>query len=114
MSILVFFAIILHSNTKAQSSQFSQKIANNKNSLTLTTKPLLRIWPAFRPEECDWAIRKFICLRCLRNQKSYAQIIEFNQDDEPTRIHGCYSKSLGFEAIEEGRDHPVLHENGNN
>lgn len=103
-----FFLIIIQFNINAQVSQFSENSRNTNSSTNSMTKPLLRIWPAYRPEECDWAIRKFICLRCLRNQKSYAQMIEFDDQDEPTRIHGCYSSSHGFEPIHEGRDHPVL------
>ncbi len=67
-------------------------------------KNLLRVLPAYRPEECDWAIRKFICLRCLRNGLSYAQNIVFLEDDRPLRLHGCYSEEKGFFPISEGRD----------
>jgi len=66
---------------------------------------LLRVLPAFRPEECDWAIRKFICLRCLKNGYQYAQNITFDAEDRPLREHGCYSELKGFFPIEEGRDH---------
>ncbi|PJE02250.1 MAG: hypothetical protein CK427_08195 [Leptospira sp.] len=66
---------------------------------------LLRVLPAFRPEECDWAIRKFICLRCLKNGKQYAQNIIFDSEDRPMRIHGCFSERDGFIPVNEGRDH---------
>ncbi|MCG9876139.1 MAG: hypothetical protein MH321_15285 [Leptospiraceae bacterium] len=66
---------------------------------------LLRVLPAFRPEECDWAIRKFICLRCLKNGKQYAQNIIFDSEDRAMRIHGCFSERDGFIPIDEGRDH---------
>lgn len=72
-----------------------------------STKKLLRVWPAYRPEECDWAIRKFICLRCLKNGYLYAQEIQFDSESRPYRNHGCYSETKGFFPIEEGRDHPV-------
>ena len=67
-------------------------------------KNLLRVLPAFRPEECDWAIRKFICLRCHKNGFSYAQNIIFVEDDRPYRLHGCYSEEKGFFPISEGQD----------
>ncbi|MDF3819618.1 hypothetical protein P3G55_06895 [Leptospira sp. 96542] len=65
------------------------------------SKPLLRVFPTFRFEECeDWAIMPFVCKRCLVEGKRYAQKIQFYEDG-PFRIHGCYSEKLGFEVLEE-------------
>ncbi|MCW7492625.1 hypothetical protein ND861_09175 [Leptospira sp. 2 VSF19] len=65
------------------------------------SKPLLRVFPSFRPEECeDWAIRPFICKQCLREGKRYAQLIRFFEDG-PYRTHGCYKEPGGFESLEE-------------
>jgi hypothetical protein len=64
------------------------------------SKPLLRVWPAFRPEECeDWAILPFICKRCLWEGKQYAQKIYFYESG-PYRLHGCYLEPEGFIPIE--------------
>ncbi|MCZ8155624.1 MAG: hypothetical protein O9264_05870 [Leptospira sp.] len=64
------------------------------------SKPLLRVWPTFRPEECeDWAISPFICKRCLWEGKRYAQKIYFFENG-PYREHGCYLEPVGFERIE--------------
>ncbi len=66
------------------------------------SKPLLRVWPAFRPEECeDWAILPFLCKRCLAQGKQYAQKIFFYEDG-PYRLHGCYLEPEGFMLEEEG------------
>lgn len=65
------------------------------------SKPLLRVFPTFRPEECeDWAIMPFVCKRCLWEGKRYAQEIRF-YDDGPFRTHGCYTEKKGFEVLEE-------------
>ncbi|TGL41416.1 hypothetical protein [Leptospira perdikensis] len=65
------------------------------------SKPLLRVFPAFRPEECeDWAIRPSICKQCLWEGKRYAQEIRFFEDG-PYRTHGCYAEPGGFESLEE-------------
>ncbi|MCW7471006.1 hypothetical protein [Leptospira kanakyensis] len=65
------------------------------------SKPLLRVFPTFRPEECeDWAIRPLICKRCLWEGKRYAQEIRFFEDG-PYRTHGCYKEPGGFESLEE-------------
>ncbi|WP_244594503.1 hypothetical protein [Leptospira ryugenii] len=65
------------------------------------SKPLLRVWPAFRPEECeDWAILPFICKRCLWEGKQYAQKIYFFESG-PYREHGCYSEPKGYEKMGE-------------
>ncbi|MDZ4726444.1 MAG: hypothetical protein SH817_09815 [Leptospira sp.] len=64
------------------------------------SKPLLRVWPAFRPEECeDWAILPFICKRCLWEGKQYAQKIYFYESG-PYRLHGCYLEPDGFIELE--------------
>ncbi|EMJ87617.1 hypothetical protein [Leptospira meyeri] len=65
------------------------------------SKPFLRVFPSFRPEECeDWAIRPFICKQCLREGKRYAQEIRFFEDG-PYRSHGCYAEPGGFESLED-------------
>ncbi|MCW7463765.1 hypothetical protein [Leptospira limi] len=65
------------------------------------SKPLLRVFPTFRPEECeDWAIMPFVCKRCLWEGKRYAQQIRFFEDG-PYRTHGCYTEKKGFEVLEE-------------
>ncbi|EMY68611.1 hypothetical protein [Leptospira vanthielii] len=74
------------------------------------SKPFLRVFPSFRPEECeDWAIRPFICKQCLREGKRYAQEIRFFEDG-PYRTHGCYAEPGGFESLESetktGNVHP--------
>ncbi|EMI69169.1 hypothetical protein MAL08_18565 [Leptospira noguchii] len=64
------------------------------------TKPLLRVFPSYRKEECDWAIRWDICLSCLRIGRRYAQKIHFYPSG-PYREHGCYSEEEGFFLMEE-------------
>ncbi|WP_243394748.1 hypothetical protein [Leptospira adleri] len=64
------------------------------------SKPLLRVFPSFRKEECDWAIRWDICLNCLRIGRRYAQKIHFYPSG-PYREHGCYSEEEGFFLLEE-------------
>ena len=61
-------------------------------------KPLLRVFPIFRKEECDWSIRFFICVRCMEQNKRYAQKIYFYESGI-YRVHGCYSEKIGFEKI---------------
>ncbi len=64
------------------------------------SKPLLRVFPTYRFEECeDWAIRPFICKRCIWEGKRYAQKIFFYEDG-PYRLHGCYTDKTGFEELE--------------
>ncbi|MCB1178842.1 MAG: hypothetical protein KDK36_14750 [Leptospiraceae bacterium] len=63
------------------------------------SKPLLRVFPIFRYEECDWAIRMDICHRCLSIGERYAQRIIFYKD-KPYREHGCYTDSKGFHLLE--------------
>ncbi|EPG72533.1 hypothetical protein LEP1GSC058_1049 [Leptospira fainei serovar Hurstbridge str. BUT 6] len=67
---------------------------------TPESKPLLRVLPAFRKEECDWAIRWDICLKCVRNGVRYAQRIHFFPSG-PYREHGCYTEEKGFFLLEE-------------
>lgn len=61
------------------------------------SKPLLRVFPIYRPYECEWAIRMFICYRCVRKGERYAQKIYFYKNG-PYRVHGCYSEKKGFYA----------------
>ncbi|EJO67925.1 hypothetical protein LIX31_17105 [Leptospira kirschneri] len=63
-------------------------------------KPLLRVFPSYRREECDWAIRWDICLSCLKIGRRYAQKIHFYSSG-PYREHGCYSEKEGFFLMEE-------------
>lgn len=59
-------------------------------------KPLLRVLPAYRAEECQsWAIRPFTCQRCLEKGMRYAQQIRW-EEDRPYREHGCYTEEGGF------------------
>ncbi|TGL58848.1 hypothetical protein [Leptospira sarikeiensis] len=67
---------------------------------TPDVKPLLRVLPAFRKEECDWAIRWDVCLRCVSNRYRYAQRIHFYPSGQ-YREHGCYSEERGFFLINE-------------
>jgi hypothetical protein len=63
------------------------------------SKPLLRVWPAFRPEECaDWAILPFVCQKCLWEGKQYAQKIFFYESGH-YRLHGCYLEPEGFVEV---------------
>lgn len=60
------------------------------------SKPLLRVFPIFRPEECEWAIRFDICLRCIARKERYAQKIYFLKEGAPFREHGCFTDEKGF------------------
>ncbi|MCB1143835.1 MAG: hypothetical protein H7A24_02975 [Leptospiraceae bacterium] len=60
------------------------------------SKPLLRVFPIYRPEECDWAIRWDICLACMRMGERYAQKIYFPTEGGPIRVHGCFTNQKGF------------------
>lgn len=60
------------------------------------SKPLLRVFPIFRPEECEWSIRFDICLRCMKKRERYAQRILFMKEGGPYREHGCYTEEKGF------------------
>jgi hypothetical protein len=59
-------------------------------------KPLLRVFPIYRAEECEWAIRWDVCLSCMRQGQRYAQKILFLTDGHPFRVHGCYTNQKGF------------------
>ncbi|TGL61898.1 hypothetical protein EHQ58_04635 [Leptospira ognonensis] len=86
-NILFFFCVLFAVNIESKEEEIS--------------KPLLRVWPAFRPEECeDWAIMPFICKRCLWEGKQYAQRIFFFESG-PYREHGCYLEPEGFISISE-------------
>ncbi|WP_423789756.1 hypothetical protein [Leptospira perolatii] len=63
------------------------------------SKPLLRVWPSFREEECEWAIRWDICLRCVKRNFRYAQKIHFYKEGL-YRESGCYTEEKGFFLIE--------------
>jgi hypothetical protein len=63
------------------------------------TKPLLRVYPIFRREECEWAPRMDICWYCIKKNERYAQKIYF-MNDKPYREHGCYTEKKGFYLIE--------------
>jgi len=73
---------------------FSQNSPENEES-----KPLLRVFPIFRPEECEWAIRFDICLRCMQKRERYAQKIYFLKESGPYREHGCYTDKKGFYVL---------------
>ncbi|TGK19952.1 hypothetical protein EHO61_05390 [Leptospira fluminis] len=63
------------------------------------SKPLLRVLPAFRQEECEWAIRWDVCLKCVRQGIRYAQRIHFYPSGV-YREHGCYTEEEGFFLLE--------------
>lgn len=77
-------------------TSFSYTSASEKEDST----PLLRIFPAYRKEECDWAIRMFICYKCVQKGEQYAQKIYFYKDG-PYRVHGCYSEKKGFYVVKD-------------
>ncbi|WP_411821305.1 hypothetical protein [Leptospira sp. 'Mane'] len=86
-TISLLFVLVLATNLMAKEEEIS--------------KPLLRVWPAFRPEECeDWAILPYLCKRCLLQGKQYAQKIFFYESG-PYRLHGCYLEPEGFSLEEE-------------
>lgn len=60
-----------------------------------TSKPLLRVFPIYRTEECEWAIRMFVCQKCIARKERYAQKIHFYENGL-YRVHGCYTKEKGF------------------
>nr|WP_246813875.1 hypothetical protein [Leptospira gomenensis] len=86
------FAPRLYSQTEIRNESFSEKSAESK--------PLLRVFPSFRKEECDWAIRWDVCLQCLKSGRRYAQKIHFFASG-PYREHGCYSDEEGFFLMED-------------
>jgi len=59
------------------------------------SKPMLRVFPVTKESECDWAIRYFICKKCMKKKLKYAQMIYFHEDG-PYRLHGCYHEKKGF------------------
>ncbi|WP_408611966.1 hypothetical protein [Leptospira ainazelensis] len=79
---------------------FSQNETDQKSREQPESKPLLRVFPSFRKEECDWAIRWDICLNCLKIGRRYAQKIHFYPSG-PYREHGCYSEEEGFFLLED-------------
>lgn len=75
-------------------SLFAQEFSSEEES-----KPLLRVFPIFRPEECEGAIRFDICLRCMKKRERYAQRILFMKEGGPYREHGCYTDEKGFYVL---------------
>lgn len=63
------------------------------------SKPLLRVFPIYRLEECEWALRFDICHKCIAKKEKYAQKIYFHKD-RPYREHGCYTESKGFYVLQ--------------
>ncbi|EMY78489.1 hypothetical protein LEP1GSC060_3777 [Leptospira weilii serovar Ranarum str. ICFT] len=81
---------------------FSQNVSQNESANPheqAETKPLLRVFPSYRKEECDWAIRPDICVGCLKIGRRYAQKIHFYPSGL-YREHGCYSEEEGFFLLE--------------
>lgn len=66
--------------------------------ITEDSKPLLRVFPIYRIEECEWAIQMFICQKCIQKKEKYAQKIYFYSNG-PYREHGCYTDSKGFYTL---------------
>lgn len=64
------------------------------------SKPLLRVFPVLKIQECEWAIRMDVCWQCLRLEKRYAQKIFFYEDGQ-YRLHGCYTEKEGFHVLPE-------------
>ena len=102
----IFLAMIFYISVATFVSSSKSEDGLEKGSSSRPRR-LLRVWPSYRPEECEWAIRKFICLRCLKNGHKYAQEIYFLEDGRPYRIHGCFTDEEIFFSIPEGRDHPT-------
>ena len=85
------FRLVVLSILLSVISLFPQEFSAEEES-----KPLLRVFPIFRPEECEWAIRFDICLRCMKRRERYAQKIFFLKEGAPYREHGCYTEEKGF------------------
>jgi hypothetical protein len=86
--LFLFFSLSLISSAFAQ------------NEFVGDTKPLLRIFPIHRFEECDWAIRPFVCHKCILKNERYAQKIHFSPEGRTYREHGCYTEQKGFYLID--------------
>lgn len=71
-----------------------------ENEFVGDTKPLLRVFPIHRFEECDWAIRPFVCHKCILKNERYAQKIHFSPEGRTYREHGCYTEKKGFYLID--------------
>lgn len=65
------------------------------------SKPLLRVFPAYRMEECEWAVRMDVCWACIRKKERYAQKIYFLKEGGTYREHGCYTDKKGFSVLPE-------------
>ncbi|WP_345702352.1 hypothetical protein [Leptospira yasudae] len=96
--VILLFGSLHGTGTGTHSSLFSQE--KPKQQEQAETKPLLRVFPSFRKEECDWAIRWDICMSCLKIGRRYAQKIHFYPSG-PYREHGCYSDEEGFFLMDE-------------
>ncbi|ALO28416.1 MULTISPECIES: hypothetical protein [Leptospira] len=98
LGTLLFVGVFLepsHSMFSQNASLGESATNQQKNNEQAETKPLLRVFPSYRKEECDWAIRWDICLNCLKIGRRYAQKIHF-YPSRPYREHGCYSDEEGF------------------
>ncbi|HNH08936.1 MAG TPA: hypothetical protein PK683_10565 [Leptospiraceae bacterium] len=65
------------------------------------SKPLLRVFPVYRMEECEWAVRMDVCWSCIRKKEKYAQKIYFLKEGGTYREHGCYTEKKGFSVLSE-------------
>ncbi|EMK07954.1 MULTISPECIES: hypothetical protein [Leptospira] len=97
-TFILFFIVVTLLDGLFLKSLFPQ--TNPQDADAAEIKPLLRVFPSYRREECDWAIRWDICLSCLKIGRRYAQKIHFYPSG-PYREHGCYSEEEGFFLMEE-------------
>ncbi|AXR62715.1 hypothetical protein [Leptospira mayottensis] len=99
--ILLFVGVFLEPSHSvfSQNVPLDESANQQRNKEQAETKPLLRVFPSYRKEECDWAIRWDICLSCLKIGRRYAQKIHF-YPSRPYREHGCYSDEEGFFIID--------------
>ncbi|WP_078128609.1 hypothetical protein [Leptospira alexanderi] len=97
LGTLLFVGVFLKPSYSvfSQNAPLDESANQQKNKEQAETKPLLRVFPSYRKEECDWAIRWDICLSCLKIGRRYAQKIHFYPSG-PYREHGCYSDEEGF------------------
>ncbi|EMJ61856.1 MULTISPECIES: hypothetical protein [Leptospira] len=97
LGTLLFVGVFLEPSHSvfSQNAPLDQFANQQKNQEQAETKPLLRVFPSYRKEECDWAIRWDICFGCLKIGRRYAQKIHF-YPSRPYREHGCYSDEEGF------------------
>ncbi|WP_061224273.1 hypothetical protein [Leptospira weilii] len=97
LGTLLFAGVFLEPSHSvfSQNAPLEEPTNQQKNKEQAEIKPLLRVFPSYRKEECDWAIRWDICFSCLKIGKRYAQKIHF-YPSRPYREHGCYSDEEGF------------------